>query len=62
MWEFPEDGQADERLYCHYATEPSPESAVFRLWRTRWDLDALLAEAQTLGVTKAIGLWQALGQ
>jgi len=61
FFDFPEDGHSDARLHCHYTVEPGPDSAVFRLWRTRSDLDALLADAQVQGVTRAIGLWQELG-
>ena len=60
LWEFPGDGRTDERLHCHYTTKIAPDSAIFQLWRTRTDLDALLIEAESLGVTKAIGLWQEL--
>ena len=58
----PEDGLTDEKLHCRYTIETSEDAAVFHLWRTREDLAALLAEAQTAGVTKAIGLWQELGR
>ena len=61
LFDFPEDGQADNKLHCHYTVGITGKSAIFHLWRTRQDLDALLAEAETLGVTKAIGLWQELG-
>ena len=55
---FPEDGQQDRNLHCHYTVEAP---AIFRLWRTLDDLDALLKEAEALGVIKAVGLWQELG-
>ena len=60
LWDVPEEGQADKRLHCHYTVEKAEDSAIFHLWRTRQDLDALLREAEALGVTKAIGLWQEL--
>lgn len=60
LWDFPEDGQTDEKLHCHYVIETTADSAVFRLWRTREDLDALFTESSSLGVTKVIGLWQEL--
>ena len=60
LWDFPEDGQNDEKLHCHYAIETTDDSAVFRLWRTVTDLNDLLAEAETQNVRKAIGLWQEL--
>ena len=53
----PEDGRTDEGLRCHY-TVSAP--GIFRLWRTREDLDALLSDVGSLGVTRAIGLWQEL--
>lgn len=58
---FPPEGTQDEKLHCRYSIEVTANSAIFRLWRTRTDLDALLGEAETLGVTRAIGLWQELG-
>lgn len=60
--DLPEDGLTDEKLHCRYTIETTENSAIFRLWRTYSDLDDLLAEAQTAGVTKAIGLWQELGR
>ena len=56
---FPEDGQQDRKLHCHYTVEAP---ATFHIWRNRDDLDALLAEAKNAGVTRAIGLWQELGR
>ena len=60
--DIPEDGLTDEKLHCRYTIETTENSAIFRLWRTYPELDDLLAEAQTAGVTKAIGLWQELGR
>jgi hypothetical protein len=60
LFDFPADGLLDEKLHCHYAIETADNSAVFHLWRTRNDLDSLLAEAESLGVTRAVGLWQEL--
>lgn len=62
LWDFPEDGRCDKRLHCHYAIETVGDSAVFRLWRSSSDLNMLLDEAGSLGVTKSIGLWQELRQ
>lgn len=56
---FPEQGHEDSTLHCHYTIEAP---ATFRLWRTREDLDGLLAEAGKMGVSKAVGLWQELAQ
>ena len=60
LWDSPEEGIPDPRLHCRYTIETQADSAVFQLWRTREDLDALLKEAESLGVTRAIGLWQEL--
>lgn len=60
LFDFPEEGLIDEKFHCRYTVEITADSAVFRLWRTRSDLVTLLAEAEALGVTKAIGLWQEL--
>lgn len=54
------DGFMDETLHCHYHTQTGADFAEFTLYRTREDLDALLSEAESLGVTTAIGLWQEL--
>ena len=51
----------DDRLHCHYRTEVSPDQAVFTLRRTPEDLASLLEEAETLGVSLAVGLCQELG-
>lgn len=62
LWDFPVDGLSDDRLHCHYTVETDADTAIFHLWRTRQDLESLLSEAESLGVTKAIGLWQELGR
>ena len=59
LWDLPELGQVDDRLHCHYTVEAP---AAFHLWRTRQDLDELLKEAEALGVSRAVGLWQELGR
>ena len=50
----------DKVLRCHYKSVPEAAQVRFTLWRTQDDLSQLLAEAETLGATKAIGLWQEL--
>lgn len=55
----PESGHREEALHCHYKAETS-DSAVFTLWRTRDDLNALLQAAQQYHVTQCIGLYQEL--
>lgn len=60
-YETPEPTHRDEQLHCHYSVALTGDSARFTLCRTPDDLKALLAEAATLGVTHALGLWQELG-
>lgn len=62
LQDFPEEGLTAEKLHCHYTIETRDDAAIFRLWRTKRDLDRLLDEAKSLGVAKAIGLWQELGR
>ncbi len=54
------DGLAEGPLHCHYQVKTEKDAVRFTLWRSREDLDALLAEAEGLGVKHAIGLWQEL--
>lgn len=56
--EYPETGLEDRKLHCHYRISLRESSAVFTLWRTEEDVCAQLKEAQMLGVTSAIGLYQ----
>ncbi len=58
--EIPETGFADEKLHCHYRAEVADSEARFTLWRTGEDLEELLTEAEALGVTTSVGLWQEL--
>lgn len=58
--EIPEAGLDDPALYCHYRTQTYDDHIDFTLWRTREDLADLLREAEHLGVTLAVGLWQEL--
>lgn len=53
---FPEDA-----LFCRYHTDVFEDQAVFTLFRTREMLDTLLQEAERLGVCRAVGLYQELG-
>ena len=50
----------DPTLHIHYKIEPTPEQVRFTLHRTPEDLTALLQEAEALGFTHAIGLYQEL--
>ena len=55
-------GFHDHRLFCHYTIRTDEKSAEFTLWRTGNDLKELLAEAETLGVSGAVGLYQELNR
>jgi len=50
----------DEQLHCHYRVSLSENRAEFTLWRTVEDLYALAEEAEGLGVTAMVGLYQEL--
>lgn len=52
----------EESLFCHYRVETTDTSAQFHLFRTREDLSSLLETAESLGVTRAVGLYQELSQ
>lgn len=54
------DGFADKKLHCHYSVAVENEKAVFRLWRTPEDLTELIQEAESLGIQRAVGLYQEL--
>ena len=53
-------GYRDEKLRCHYQIHTDADSARFTLFRTPEDLDELLIEGESLGVTRAVGLYQEL--
>ena len=53
-----ESGFQDEALHCHYRIDRQEDSVQFTLWRTREDVDALLEEAEVLGITTSVGLYQ----
>lgn len=59
-WEFPEKGFCEESLHCHYQIIQTEDSAVFTLWRTKEDLETFLEEAENLGISGTIGLFQEL--
>ena len=54
------EGFYDKELHCHYTIETNEKSAGFTLRRTKEDMAQLLAEAETLGVVGAVGLYQEL--
>lgn len=51
-------GRREETLHCHYRIDLPDSAAKFTLWRTAADLEELLEEAERLGVTAAVGLYQ----
>ena len=53
-------GFAEQSLHCHYSIQTNEKSARFTLWRTKEDLNELLEEAESLGITAAVGLYQEL--
>ena len=58
---FPDCGLEDRMLHCHYQISLTENSAAFTLWRTKSDISAQLEEAEALGVTAAVGLYQEFG-
>lgn len=48
----------DAELCCHYRIQVLHDRAVFSLYRTPEDQNALFQKAQALGVTLAVGLFQ----
>jgi hypothetical protein len=51
----------DPRLCCSYRIEIQEDQALFTIGRTWEDMKQLMAQAEELGVQKAIGLYQQLG-
>lgn len=49
-------------LHCRYHIEIKDKQVDFTLFRTQETLDALLQEAESLGVAQAVGLYQELGK
>ena len=58
----PKDGLADKDLHCHYKIEEYISRVEFYLYRTPEDLQSLLKDAKSHGVTTAVGLYQELGE
>ena len=52
--------QLHKGLCCHYGIQPEDRQIRFTLVRTPDDLRALRKEAETLGVTRTVGLYQEL--
>lgn len=55
-----EVGFYDETLCCHYRIKTDSDRATFTLFDTLDSLEKKLELAQTLGVKRAVGLWQEL--
>lgn len=60
-WGCPAGGFEEKHLHCHYRVSLAENSAVFTLWRTAADVEAQLSEAEALGVTATVGLYQEFG-
>ena len=58
--DFTTPGFAEETLHCHYTMETNEKSARFTLWRTKEDWNALMEDAEKLGVLAVVGLYQEL--
>lgn len=56
-----EGGFYDDSLRCHYHTRILPDQIQFTLFDTPESLEKKLTLAQSLGVAKAVGLYQELG-
>lgn len=52
----------DSSLLCHYSTHIKQDHIAIYFHRTQQDLRQLQQQAQQLGVTKFLGLWQQLRQ
>lgn len=50
----------DDALCCHYGIREAEDAVLFTLQRTGEDLRDLLSQAQQLGITAAVGLYQQL--
>lgn len=56
----PENAHRDEGLHCRYRAEISEKEIRFHLWRDLPETELLIYHAESLGVTKCIGLYQEL--
>lgn len=52
----------DTRLHCRYQIHVQPGQICFHLQRTQAELTDLMQEAADMGIARAIGLYQELGQ
>ena len=51
---------AEKKLHCQYHIQRQKDSVIFTLNRNREYLDSFLQEAENLGITTAVGLYQQL--
>lgn len=58
----PASTYSDKGLHCHYWVDIQNDQAQFTLFSTKEMLVGKLQEAEALGVTQAIGLYQELGE
>ncbi len=56
--EAPDHVFSDTDLHCYYRTQIMEDQVLFHLWRDTAQLEQLVEEAQSLGITKCIGLYQ----
>ena len=56
----PENAHTDKGLHCRYRSEILEKEVRFRLWRDLPQIELLINHAQSLGITKCIGLYQEL--
>ena len=63
--QFPPEGLTDgfysQELCCHYRTSIQPDRVTFTLFDTPESLLKKLEKARSLGITRAVGLYQELG-
>lgn len=59
--EYPNSGFFDKNLCCRYLTKIETSRITFTLFDTPETLQCKLDQAQSLGVTRAVGLYQELG-
>lgn len=59
--DLPEPVFEEPVLHCRYHTVVSNDRAIFHLVRQKPELAQLLKEAEALGITQAVGLYQQLG-
>lgn len=57
----PDGGFYDGNLHCRYRTNISDDRITFTLFDTHETLQRKLEQAQSLGVTRAVGLYQEIG-